>query len=82
MLDLAKKIGDEDMVRLAQKRLDEAKNNDKGVGNPLKVIFDKLDNARKRTEQATAQVVQAREKLAYLEVAAMDAAKQSVQTQV
>ena len=54
MLDRAKKIGDDDMVRLAQKRLDEAKKTDQRVGNPLKVIFDKLDKARKRTEQATA----------------------------
>ena len=82
MLDLAKKIGDEGMVRSAQKALDEAKKTDKEVGNPLKVIFDKFDKPRKRKDQTASQVLQAREKLANLEAAATDAAKQFVRTQV
>ena len=80
MVDLAKKIGDEGMVRTAQKSLDEAKKAEKGVTDPLKAIVDKLARDRKRKDQAAAQVVQAKQKLAALEAAAMDAAKQFVQT--
>ena len=62
LLDQAKKVGDEAMVDLAQKRLDDAKKTDKVVGNPLTVIFAKIDKAQKQTDKLTSDIVQTRDK--------------------
>ena len=83
MLDLATKIGSEDMAKSAQLALDEAKKAaNQGPANPLKAIFIKLEQDKKRRDQAAANVLQAKEKLAASEKAALDAARQYVVTEI
>jgi hypothetical protein len=72
------------MLKTAQKDLDAAKKADKNSlpGNPLKAVFNQLEVDKKRKDQAAANVLQAKEKLAACEKAALDASRQYVLTEI
>ena len=78
MLELAKAVGNNELVKSAQKALDEAKAAEKDI--PLTSSFKQLEVERKKHDRAAALVVQTRAKLAEQEAAALEASKQYLRT--
>ena len=73
ILDLAKGVGNEELVKSTQKALDEAKaSENKKI--PLTSMVKKLEHGRKKRDQAASKVAEIRQKLATAEAAALEAA--------